>query len=307
MYVLCIDVIVIHCFVMDILPPKSELNLSYARSTPPLATPSYAQRSESLVPFSLSFSLLPQACLLRYLFSLSGVYTHFKNPPLFSSSPSFTLNVGLAMADPQVSPISQLLHTLGITREDLNKRSDQMRQFLTADNALASRVIEGESGRRSRSSSDLRPNSRSTTSSSALSRSLSRGSTSSLRDATPPATPIKSEPHEGGLPHRHFDNMEMVIERQRRQSRREKKSRREKERDLSSRGAMPHPPSPSPSNASQSGLNLDTFMQSRDDRRGPISGVDSASQDGAPKVSRRVRRVSNTTDLIIARWPALRQ
>jgi hypothetical protein len=76
---------------------------------------------------------------------------------------------------------------------------------------------------------------------------------------------------------------------------------------LSSRGAMPHPPSPSPSNASQSGLNLDTFMQSRDDRRGPISGVDFASQDGALKVSRRVRRVSDTTDFIIARLLVLRQ
>ena len=76
-----IDAIVFHCFVMENLPPKSELNLSYARSTPPLLTilPRLATLSVQtpLFLFILSFSLLPQACLLRYLFSLSGVDTHF--------------------------------------------------------------------------------------------------------------------------------------------------------------------------------------------------------------------------------------
>ncbi|KAJ7876842.1 hypothetical protein B0H13DRAFT_998252 [Mycena leptocephala] len=44
------------------------------------------------------------------------------------------------MANPETSPISQLLNSLGITREDLNRRSDQMRQFLTAESATSSRV-----------------------------------------------------------------------------------------------------------------------------------------------------------------------
>jgi len=165
------------------------------------------------------------------------------------------------MADVQVSPISQLLHTLGLTREDLNKRSDQMRQFLTADDAMSSRVLERENSYRSRSGSDLRSSSRSVGSSRSLARSLSRASSNSLREVTPPATPVKSEPYEGGIPHRQMDSMEMVLERQRKQ----RKSRRGKERELSK--SMPHPPSPSPSNASQSGLSLDSFMQSRDDLR----------------------------------------
>ena len=176
------------------------------------------------------------------------------------------------MADIQVSPISQLLHTLGLTREDLNKRSHQMRQFLTADDAMFSRVLERENGYRSRSGSDIRSSSRSVGSSRSLARSLS-ASSNSLREVSPPTTPIKSEPLEGGMPHRHMDSMEMVLERQRRQ----RKSRRGKERDPSR--SIPHPPSPSPSNASQSSFSLDSFMQSRDDLRvstvvtGPIDGV----------------------------------
>ena len=136
-----------------------------------------------------------------------------------------------------------------------------MRQFLTADDAMFSRVLEHKISYESRSGSDIRSNSRSVGSSRSLARSLSRASSNSLRDVSPPATPVKSEPHESGVPHRHMDSMEMVLERQRRQRR----SRRGKERESSR--SMPHPPSPSPSNASQSGVSLDSFMQSRGDLR----------------------------------------
>ncbi|KAF8963439.1 hypothetical protein BDZ97DRAFT_1028652 [Flammula alnicola] len=173
------------------------------------------------------------------------------------------------MTDTQVSPISQLLHTLGITREDLNKRSDQMRQFLTADSSLPPRVLERDNEYRARSGSDLRSGSRSVGSSSSLARSMSRASSSSLRDGTPPpVTPVKPEPHDTEIPHRRMDSMEMVIERQRRQRR----SRRGRERE-SSRN-MPHPPSPSPSNASHSGQSLASSTQSRDDPR--ITGTGGA-------------------------------
>jgi hypothetical protein len=37
------------------------------------------------------------------------------------------------------SPISQVLHSLGLTRDDLSRRSDQMRQFLTAENSSSLR------------------------------------------------------------------------------------------------------------------------------------------------------------------------
>ena len=129
------------------------------------------------------------------------------------------------------------------------KRSDQMRQFLTADDAMTSRVFEQESGR-PRSGSDLQPNSKLVGPSRSFARSLSRASSSSLRDCTPPTTPVKSEPPDIQLPHRRMDSMEMIIERQRRQ----RKSRKGRERESSSNRY--HPPSPSPSNASQSGVGL---------------------------------------------------
>lgn len=173
------------------------------------------------------------------------------------------------MADPRVSPISRLLHTLGITREDLTKRSDQMRQFLTADDVTPSRVIDRDNGYRSRSNSDLRSRLRSSSASSSVARSISRTSSSSLRDSTPPITPIKTEALENGFSSRHYDSMEMVIERQRRHNKKERKSRRGKDR--SSAGlVVPNPPSPSPSNASsQPSMSLDSFMQSRNDKRPP--------------------------------------
>lgn len=186
--------------------------------------------------------------------------------------------VTFVMTEPQVSPISQLLHTLGITREDLDKRSDQMRRFLTADGAMSSRVRERDSAHRARSGSDLRSSSRSVGSSASLARSLSRASSSSLRDGTPPATPVKAEPQDTEMPHRRMDSMEMVLERQRRQ----RKSRRVRERG-SSRNRQ-HPPSPSPSSASVSGQSLDSFMHSRDDMRQPGAGSTEGTQNGSIEV-----------------------
>ncbi|KXN86593.1 Forkhead box protein I3 [Leucoagaricus sp. SymC.cos] len=187
------------------------------------------------------------------------------------------------MINPQVSPISQLLHTLGLTREDLTKRSDQMRQFLTADNASPSRVVDRDSGHRSRSNSDLRPAPRSASAAASIARSISRTGSTSFRDSTPPITPIKSEPPENTFPSRQPDAMEMVIERQRRQNKKERKSRKEKEREFA-RSVVPNPPSPSPSNASsQPGVSLDSFMQSRDGGRAqPTDGEDDVLPVMAP-------------------------
>ncbi|KAF8954929.1 hypothetical protein BDZ97DRAFT_1765621 [Flammula alnicola] len=126
-------------------------------------------------------------------------------PPYMHTPESSRSNV--QHTDMQVSPISQLLHTLGITREDLNKRSDQMRQFLTADNSLPPRVLERDNEYRARSGSDLRSGSRSIGSSSSLARSTSRASSSSLRDGAPPSpvTPVEPEPHDTEIPHRRMD------------------------------------------------------------------------------------------------------
>ncbi|TFK29737.1 hypothetical protein FA15DRAFT_581825 [Coprinopsis marcescibilis] len=179
------------------------------------------------------------------------------------------------MTDHTVSPISQLLHSLGMTREDLSKRSNEMRQFLTANDSLPPRVHDLSNGYRSRSSSDLRPATRSASSSNSVSRSLSRASSNSLREPSPPTTPVKSEQVEGSLPSRPMDSMEIIIERQR-QSRKERRSRKDRERSAVGKALGP-PPSPSPSNTSQSAVSLDSFMQSRDDRPQSTTGSEPAS------------------------------
>jgi len=65
-------------------------------------------------------------------------------------------------------------------------------------------------------------------------------------------TPVKTEATEIPLALRHFDSMEMVIERQRRQSKREKKERRGKDREVQAKTTIPRPQSSSPGDASRS-------------------------------------------------------
>lgn len=178
-----------------------------------------------------------------------------------------------AMTNQQVSPISQMLYTLGLTREDLSRRSDEMRQFLTSQRSPTLRVANRDRARRSSSSSDLRPPSRCIDSRSSFARSTSSSCSVSLREPSPPTTPVKTEPHDNTATLRQYDSMDVVIERQRRQSRRGKRARRDKERELAIRSNLPHPTSPSPSIASHASLNLDSFMHSRDDRC--VSSADS--------------------------------
>ncbi len=184
------------------------------------------------------------------------------------------------MTDLQVSPISQLLHTLGITREDLMKHSDQMRQFLTANDNLCSRVFERDnSARPPDSQSKPKP----AASSRSLARSLSRASSSSLRDGTPPSTPVKSEQQEIVFPHRRMDSMEMVIERQRRRRRNRKGRERESSRN------QPHPPSPCPSNTSHSSQSINSVIHSRDELKASSPNAVDGAQNDPAEVSRRVQ------------------
>ncbi|KAA1468866.1 hypothetical protein DENSPDRAFT_878470 [Dentipellis sp. KUC8613] len=163
------------------------------------------------------------------------------------------------------SPISLLLQNLGMTREDLTRHSDQMRQFLTAENANSLRAFvseqpEGETERTpSLSAAQIRSKSRSL--------SFTDAPSSSARTPTP-ATPIKTEPVEVTTSLRRFDSMEMVIERQNKRSKRDRRNRRERE-------ASPAlPPSPS-----LSALRSDPFASSRDSRRvnGPGDSFASSS------------------------------
>ena len=187
------------------------------------------------------------------------------------------------MMDPQVSPISQLLHTLGITREDLMKHSDQMRQFLTANDDLCSRVFERDNSARPHSGLDSQSKSNPASSSRSLARSLSLASSSSLRDGTPPSTPVKSEQQEVSFPHRRMDSMEMVIERQRRRRRNRKGRERESSRN------QPHPPSPCPSNTSHSSQSIISVIHSRDELKASSPNTVEGAQNDYTEVSRRVQ------------------
>ncbi|KAG6857462.1 hypothetical protein H0H87_003529 [Tephrocybe sp. NHM501043] len=170
------------------------------------------------------------------------------------------------MAEPQASPISQILQSLGITRESLVQRTDDMRHFLNADTSLP-RVGEASNVHSTPAVVDNRAASKPLSARGSFTRPRSRASSNAFREASAPNTPVKSEPIEGTIPGslRQFGSMEMVIERQRRQSRKDKKERRERGRDAQTSSAMPYAPSPSPGATSQSGFNLDFLMNSRVD------------------------------------------
>jgi len=126
------------------------------------------------------------------------------------------------------SPIGQLLKHLGMTREDLQRHSSQMREFLTTQSTspplpedttgLASLGVDGQSSRQPRS------------------RASSHGNASAV-----PQTPVKPR-HSTGL-HKQ-DTMEAIIERQNKLARKEKRGRR----DSNAMG----PPSPTPQPATVS-------------------------------------------------------
>ena len=121
-----------------------------------------------------------------------------------------------------VSPISLLLHGLGMTREDLTRHSDQMRQFLDQERSGSLRALAQE-----RSQSDVTSTPTPTPGHSrANSRSFSGTDASTGSRSTPPLiTPIKSEPVEPVLSSRRYDSMEEVIERQNRNRRRTRSER----------------------------------------------------------------------------------
>ena len=170
------------------------------------------------------------------------------------------------------SPISQVLRTLGMTREDLLRHSENMRQFLTAEDANSLRVLTKEIREPGSTNFSLTRNRSLSRSSSNANASTSR---ETLRSPTP-MTPIKPEPAEAPLSFRPMDNMEMVIERKSRQTKRDRKGRKEK----SSVGGVP--PSPSPSTV---GFSMDSFMQSRDGPRLSAFQVYEPARNEVPEVS----------------------
>lgn len=169
------------------------------------------------------------------------------------------------MFKPQASPISQMLLSLGLTREDLMKETDNMRNFLNTENAAVPRIAEALNALSPPSVPENRMTAKPPSTSASFTRSRSRANSNAFREISPPITPVKSEPVEGGVPGplRAFGSMEEVIERQRRQSRREKKERRERERELQTKLSGTQAPSPSPGDAPQSGFKLDSRTKPR--------------------------------------------
>lgn len=129
------------------------------------------------------------------------------------------------MADPSLqrhptSPITLLLQTLGMTRDDLVRHSTQMRNFLETESpefqpmGYKAEFVEITSLRtrseRSRTQS--------------LTNLPMAGPSSYV--ASPPRTPVKAEPVERGIPSRPKDTMELVMERKSKEKKRARKGMR---------------------------------------------------------------------------------
>ncbi|KDQ61445.1 hypothetical protein JAAARDRAFT_66557 [Jaapia argillacea MUCL 33604] len=173
-----------------------------------------------------------------------------------------------AVPSSSLSPVSELLKSMGMTREDLSRHSEQMKQFLTAENAPSFRVFAQENS----AVQDRRT---------PASVSVPRSRSNSVADASvvhrttpPPVTPVKTEPIDIPMPSRQMDSMEMIIERKNRMSKKERRGRRERERTLAP------PPSPSPS---QSNCSLDIFMHSRGVRRVDEPEMTCSLPDNSPQ------------------------
>ncbi len=179
-----------------------------------------------------------------------------------------------------MSPVGKLLETLGMTREDLTRHSDQMRQFLTADNGSL-RALE-----QSREKTLFKPASRTnSTPSLSASRNASYPSQSTrpvesvARLATTPQ--IVPPPHSQGAP------SALSMENLARHSQQYTEggvSRRQKEREHHRRSRAMSQSSPT---ATRPKPSLDMIMQlrSREKRRVSESEESDDSGEGSIKVS----------------------
>ncbi|OCH96222.1 hypothetical protein OBBRIDRAFT_701924, partial [Obba rivulosa] len=122
------------------------------------------------------------------------------------------------------SPISQLLQTLGMTREDLSRHSEQMRQFLTAGSAKSSCAFSSQPEIQDPKSLDSRSHVRSRAT------SLINAS-ATAQSPTPPVTPVKAEPMDALLPSRSMDQMHLVMERKSKNKQRERRNSNAPSRD----------------------------------------------------------------------------
>lgn len=162
----------------------------------------------------------------------------------------------------QTSPISSLLRTLGMTREDLVLHTEQMRAYLSQPNS-------------SQPEPESEPEETTRTLRRSRTESFSKSARPPLPSPSPPTTPVKSEPVEASLPLRRRDTMEMILE-----ARNKQQAKHER------RGPSPFvfPPPPTPLN-----FRLASQSRSRDGRRVSTNAARSPSRSTTPQV-RRARR-----------------
>jgi hypothetical protein len=174
-----------------------------------------------------------------------------------------------------LSPISQVLHTIGLTRDDLAKRSTEMRDFLGHD--FNPPPLPSRRPSRSRAPSTTTP--------------APDAPVPALAPApVPPTTPVKSEPADASprkTPRAPAASMERVMERKSRQSQREKRARRERERVSGHASPSPSPSRSAHSTGSRAGVSTrasrrDSFSESSLTGRSSSSQVSPCAFDASP-------------------------
>ncbi|CAL1714648.1 unnamed protein product [Somion occarium] len=185
------------------------------------------------------------------------------------------------------SPISLLLQTLGMTRDDLVRHSTQMRSFLETESNPVRAFSQPKLEPPETSLLDTRSTRSRTHSYSNVSLAVPSFA------ASPPITPVKTEPIERGLPARQMDTMEMVMERKSKQKKRARKESlsHSREERVESR---PAPSTPSRLSRSQ---NVDTphhYKYYRERVIGDATPKGEASGSESPSKSRPHYRLPKT-------------
>ena len=104
------------------------------------------------------------------------------------------------------SPVSIVLRTLGMTREDLVVHTEQFRAHLYRDTPSEPDLLPAVKARPLRRS-----------------RTTPIPNTTRTRSPSPPQTPVKSEPVDTPVPPRQMDTMQLVMERKRKQAKKERR------------------------------------------------------------------------------------
>lgn len=192
------------------------------------------------------------------------------------------MSTRLLRSQQSTSPISQVLQSMGLTRDDLARHGDKMRQFLFADDAGSLRAFGQESSDADGAKTPTQPPLKRRSSS----RSVSlHDASAQARPVQTPATPVEPQPAEAPSSARRYDSMEAVIERQNK-SKRGKRTKRE--RDLS-------PPS-QPRSMSRSASRQDTSAPSRVSRRASFSEDQVTPQNATVEV--RASRLSTSLNFL---------